>query len=231
MSKALQVFVARRPAVLEPAASAAPPTYLTPLYRICALLLGSAPDSSRAVFLTKYGLRLEQTGQADIASRYSAGLEQATVAVDADDEAGPRHYRIFPDWQTPFFWKDARFFKNGKEDSSIEDEEIEALYPQFAPVFFDWRQFYEAAFEEQELHLESKNEVFPELGDRVAWGVEGFLMAAWLVLQPDVETVEYSPGGKSYLLRKENVDAELNSFLDVTDWIAEDVNSQREGGK
>ena len=229
LSTALQVFVARRPAALEPAASTPPAagsSYLAPFYWVLQRLTSFSsptPDSHRLIFLTRYGLRLEQTKAADTL-RYSVRLEQPAGAVGIDGGVGRRHYRILPDWQTSFLWKDAKFLTDGSEDSHIDDEEIEILYPRFAPAFFDWREFYEAAFVKQELHLGSNKELFPQLEDRVSWGVEGSLMAAWLVLQPDVDTVEYNMDGEMYLFRKDNVDVELNLFLDTMGYTAKDVN-------
>lgn len=104
-----------------------------------------------------------------------------------------------------------------KGDSTIDDEDIESRYPQLAPPFFAWRETYEAAFEEQDIHLGSKAEVFPDIEVRVAWYVEGFLMAIWLILQSKVESVEFSPAGKPYRLDKASVSGMLKAFLDEMD--------------
>ena len=83
-----------------------------------------------------------------------------------------------------------------------------------ATYYFDWQELYESAFEDQRCHLGQKAEVFPDAHERAAWKVEGFLIACWLALREDVETIEYKPEGKAYLLGKNvRTDEMLRKFL------------------
>lgn len=84
----------------------------------------------------------------------------------------------------------------------MEEEDISSRYPILASYYFDWQELYESAFEDQGCHLDQSAEVFPDAHERAAWKMEGFLIACWLALREDVDTVEYKPEGKgkAYLL-------------------------------
>lgn len=58
-------------------------------------------------------------------------------------------------------------------------------------------------------------DVVPDLNDRVAWEVGAFLIATWLMLQDNVESIDYSPTVKSnYHIRGENVGEVVRRFLE-----------------
>ena len=82
----------------------------------------------------------------------------------------------------------------------VEEEDISSRYSTLATYYFEWQERYESAFKDQGCHLGESLEVFPDAHERAAWKVEGFLIACWLALREDVETVEYKPGGLAYLL-------------------------------
>lgn len=50
--------------------------------------------------------------------------------------------------------------------------------------------------------------------ERKAWVLEGMMLATWLCLQPDVESVVYSPGGEKILFEKPGLETGLRSFLE-----------------
>jgi hypothetical protein len=194
--------------------------------------ISSAPPathhtSPQLIFNTKYGLQIIQTEGPSLVSAQLVPLGDTLRATSDDGEVPTFHYRIFPDWRTSFIWKDPEFFEKPgedsviedevvekpEEDSVIEDEVVEKHFSKLAPFFFAWRRVYETEFEKREIHLGNDSEVFLSPESRIAWCVEGCLMACWLVLQSRVDSVQYSSEKKVYMLRKENVDKELQRFF------------------
>jgi hypothetical protein len=223
MSRSLRAFVAHRPEVLESRSSAASPTD-TPsppypvLWRVWQYLASFWPSAFHQSDLPKsihtvYGLTLTKSRHHE---SYEVQLTTAKATGTGRGNEGQKyHYRIFPDWGTSFFWKNPKFLVGRPGSSAIDDEDIESRYPLLAPYFFAWRGMYEDAFYEQEIHLGSKAEVFSGVEVRVAWFVEGFLMACWLALQREVGSVEFLSGDKIYTVDKATVDEELKKFLEA----------------
>ena len=121
-------------------------------------------------------------------------------------------YRLFPDWQTSYLWHDNYEPLYSLGNTHIDADVIEDRYPTLAPLYFEWQEIYETAFERQKCHLGSGKEVFPGVHERVAWEAEGLLIACWLALQDDVEKVEYKPS-KAYRLERGWMEGELLRFL------------------
>ena len=83
---------------------------------------------------------------------------------------------------------------------------------------------HESAFEKQGCHLGSGASSFPNAQELAAWEVEGCLIACWLALSDDVERVEYWPGEKSYLVKRDGVEGVLERVLkDVLASLLTDV--------
>ncbi|VUC31288.1 unnamed protein product [Clonostachys rosea] len=175
---------------------------------------------------TKYGLQVViKTAEAgpdtytiDLIKQKKTLPEPEKEQPPSEDEQKPippdaSHYRIFPDWQTSYFWKHPKHLKDPDEDTDVEDEDIEKWYPGLAPFFFDWRELYEDYFVGQEIDLGAPNEVFKSTDGRVAWTVEGFLMCCWLTLQPAVSSVEYLPEDKTYILVKASLSEKASEFF------------------
>lgn len=174
---------------------------------------------------TKYGLRIDISDSEDrkfTVSNKASGSPRT-------QKTPSRHYRMFPDWQTSFLWKHASNKErtntahdddddDGEDDDDdspeVDDEVIEARYPTLWPHYEAWQQRYETAFEDQGCHLGSGAEVFPDAVERIAWDVEGLLMASWLALKEDVVAVDYLPRSKQYDLKGTSIDEELPRFLE-----------------
>jgi hypothetical protein len=146
-------------------------------------------------------------------------IARLEAAVDASTKANQPlyHYRLFPDWQTSYLWYDLTKHTD-LDDPYIDMDDIEERYPSLAPYYEAWQQVYETQFEKAECHLGSSAEVFSDLDDRIAWDVEGFFLACWLVLRDDVQSVEYMPRSKKYRIEKGTIEKVLLAFLqDITD--------------
>ena len=232
MSKSLRTFLVHQPKALQGRASTAwladkPSSSLNPgwwsawQYIASFWLAPSRQSNPPATIYTAYGLTLTKSYQ-----RGSYECELSTVEATQTGEGTDvqkHHYRIFPDLGTSFFWKNPKFPVGPPGSSNIDDEDIESRYPSLAPYFFAWRALYEDAFYEQEIHLGSKAEVIPDVAVRVAWLIEGFLMACWLALQRDVGSTEFLPGDKAYTVEKATVNKELNKFLESMDALLEET--------
>jgi hypothetical protein len=95
-------------------------------------------------------------------------------------------YRLLPDWQTSYLWYNEGLLQHPLEDPHVGVDIIRERYPLLAPLYLEWHDIYENAFERQECHLGRNINVFPRVDEQVAWETEGFLIACWLALQDDV---------------------------------------------
>ncbi|EDN08141.1 predicted protein [Histoplasma mississippiense (nom. inval.)] len=122
-------------------------------------------------------------------------------------------YRMFPDWQTSYLWYDPLWPQNPSDESHVDEKTIKDRYPILAPFYLAWRDVYEKSFEQQGCDMGSGLEPFPDTADRVAWEVEGFLIACWLGLQDDTEQVLYTLPTGTYQIDKKSKDSVLRQFL------------------
>ncbi|KAF2127572.1 hypothetical protein P153DRAFT_387314 [Dothidotthia symphoricarpi CBS 119687] len=167
---------------------------------------------------TTYGLRLEIPDEGQLRMRVleatAQHLEDRSSDSNDDRPAG-LHYRLFPDWQTSYLWYDSsqNTMPDDDEGPDVDLDVIKERYPSLSPYYETWRQVYETEFEKQECHLGSSAEVFPDRDDRIVWDVEGFLLACWLVLRPEVRSVEYAPRSATYVVEKNNINNVALTFL------------------
>jgi len=217
---ALQIFARRRPEILLTPKSFGLQSLLFRAWELLTFSGTSASEStpSRSLIETKYGLRIVQAAGSGLHSAHLITSKNAVNNTRNNESLSEFHYRVFPDWQTSFFWNDPDYFRNSEDDPTVNDKDIGNRYPTLAPFFFAWRNMYEAEFEKQEIHLGVDAEVFSNPEVRVAWCVEGFLMASWLALQNNVKSVQYMPDTKAYVLKEGNIDEQLQ--LMITDMNA-----------
>ncbi|KAI0000081.1 hypothetical protein F4779DRAFT_635726 [Xylariaceae sp. FL0662B] len=226
-SRHLNTFVTRRRDLLLFDASmkdsTATPWFLAPFSQLWNSLMASGGFGTQpkippsTIFDTKYGLRVMKTEEAGESDAYSIVLvpsrAHANTAVSPHQQ-NLHHYRIFPDWMTSCLWKDMKYSRNRDENPMLDDEHTTSWYPPLASYFFDWRNVFKTEIERQGIHLGSGEKVFDNPKECVAWCTEGFMMACWLVLQQDVETVEYClPNRTAYNLKKDNLNRQLHKFL------------------
>ncbi|KAF3798751.1 hypothetical protein GCG54_00008206 [Colletotrichum gloeosporioides] len=87
-------------------------------------------------------------------------------------------------------------------------------------TFEKWQRLWTEAFKAQECHLGSHKKPFPDLEERKTWFVEGALLAAWLVLQDDVDQVAYDLDDGIFELRRDDLEETLAGMLyDLTDGL------------
>ncbi|KAL2369017.1 hypothetical protein BDBG_08937 [Blastomyces gilchristii SLH14081] len=192
----------------------------------------SEGGESSLLLLTGYGLRLNTidhnnisgiiTVHADSHSHLQKIKSGGKIEAEINTSAG-YGYRLFPDWQTSYLWYDPLWLQNPTNESHIDEKTIEDRYPTLAPFYLAWRDIYEKSFEQQGCDRGSGLEPFPDIADRVAWEVEGFLIACWLVLQDDTERVTYTILAGTYQIDKKSTDSVLRQFLiDEDDIIRRD---------
>ncbi|QSS56713.1 hypothetical protein I7I53_05005 [Histoplasma capsulatum var. duboisii H88] len=171
------------------------------------------------LLLTAYGLRLDYSNISGTITVYADSHShlqkiKSGEKMEAGITTSTRYgYRIFPDWQTSYLWYDPMWPQNPSNKSHVDEKTIEDRYPTLAPFYLAWRDVYERSFEQQGCDMGSGLEPFPNTADRVAWEVEGFLIACWLGLQDDTKQVLYTLPTSTYQIDKKSKDSVLRQFL------------------
>ncbi|KAK4143468.1 uncharacterized protein C8A04DRAFT_28895 [Dichotomopilus funicola] len=189
--------------------------FKTPIL-ISALGKNASSTISRLAFHTPYGLVVEETADGVFDVRLSnppSNSEQATKSNPS--QPGYRYY-FWPDYQLAFVFYELDWAGNPEDESHVDDEVLEERY---GKVWFqaldDWVKRYEQAFEREDCKPDSHEALFPDPTDRLAWDLDRVLLAAWLALQPGVDSVEVQDDGgrKELLLEKEGIGETLGTYL------------------
>ena len=169
---------------------------------------------------TKYGLQInvnksDEHSPIGVITFQAENQEPLDEGENSDYSRQPYHYQLFPDWKSSsYLWYNPDADNHG--DPMVNDNTVDARYPKLAPFYWAWRGIYEKAYEIQGLHLGYEGDVFPDPNAQVSWEVAGFLIASWLVLQDNVESVEYYPS-EGYIIRKETLEEVTKQFLEDED--------------
>ncbi|KAI1110332.1 hypothetical protein F5Y14DRAFT_429476 [Nemania sp. NC0429] len=142
-------------------------------------------------------------------------LQDSGAALNQDVKSAGYKYRLFPDWGAGFLWYDTAWHGNPEDEYPVDEDDILARYGNaWSDAYEIWVDQYTEAFSKQECDLGSGEHPFPDMTERRAWVLDGMMLATWLCLQPDVESVEYSPGGEKILFEKQGLETGLRSFLE-----------------
>ncbi|KAI8244329.1 hypothetical protein K4K56_011975 [Colletotrichum sp. SAR 10_98] len=130
-------------------------------------------------------------------------------------------YLIDPDYGTSALWYRPKWPGNPEGEFHIDLRALKDRYPSaWLDAFEKWERQWTEAFKAQECHLGSYKEPFPDVEERKTWFVEGALLAAWLVLQDDVDQVAYDPDDGIFELRRDGLEEILAGMLyDLTDGL------------
>ncbi|KAF0329983.1 hypothetical protein K4K61_005583 [Colletotrichum sp. SAR11_59] len=130
-------------------------------------------------------------------------------------------YLIDPDYGTSALWYRPKWPGNPGGEFHIDLRSLKYRYSSaWIEAFEKWERRWTEAFKAQECHLGSYKEPFPDLEERKTWFVEGALLAAWLVLQNDVDQVAYDPDDGIFELRRDGLEETLAGMLyDLTDGL------------
>ncbi|KAL1837275.1 hypothetical protein VTJ49DRAFT_4061 [Mycothermus thermophilus] len=160
------------------------------------LQLLESPDLiSRLTLSTPYGLVIELDSNGPIAVRLSSSSTPTT-----QPKSPGYRYHIEPDYQTSFLWYDTNWPGNPDDQYNVEEQVLEERYSAaFCRAWDAWVDRYTRGFEANECHHGSGAEPFPDRNERLAWELEGLLLATWLALQSDVDRVTL----QDYELKKE----------------------------
>lgn len=183
---------------------------------ISALEKTQNPSISRVTIQTHYGLVVEESVDGTLDVR----LSEATITKKHTSTSDPKQpgysYYFWPDYQTSFVWYKIGEAGNPDDEYHVDEDELEERY---GKVWFQalaaWVKRYIEAFEREGYHLGSVDGDPPVPTDRAAWELEGVLLAAWLALQPGVDSVEMQDdgGGRILLLEKEGIGETLRRYL------------------
>ncbi|KAI0885114.1 uncharacterized protein GGS22DRAFT_188402 [Annulohypoxylon maeteangense] len=167
----------------------------------------STGGSTSKLFDTVYGLRVTQTEQ-DGDIKFNFSLVPSDASINAHPEGKFYDYDFIP------FHGDT-YLDEGRVGRGMEHDSIKDRFPNIADLFKKWRYH----FEDESLSGLFPLELDPEQDFSMnallmGWKIEGFLMACWVALQPDVLTVEYNTDIDCYHLDKnEDMNGEFNSFI------------------
>ncbi|EQB46124.1 hypothetical protein CGLO_14872 [Colletotrichum gloeosporioides Cg-14] len=130
-------------------------------------------------------------------------------------------YLIDPDYGTSALWYRPKWPGNPDGEFHIDLRALKDRYsPAWLEAFEKWERRWTEAFQAQECHLGSYKEPFADVEERKTWFVEGALLAAWLVLQDDVDQVAYDPDDGIFELRRDGLEETLAGMLyDLTDGL------------
>lgn len=185
---------------------------------------------------TFYGLVLEyQSGKQlclrlkDSTTASNTQLPTRDLSKTQLDPVGPGQqpplsgyrYVIDPDYGTSALWYRPKWLGNPAGEFHIDLRNLKYRYSSaWIEAFEKWERRWTGAFKAQECHLGSYKEPFPDLEERKTWFVEGALLAAWLVLQDDVDQVAYDPDDGIFELRRDGLEETLAGMLyDLTDGL------------
>jgi hypothetical protein len=100
--------------------------------------------------------------------------------------------------------------------AEVSFEEIESRYPAIYPRYAAWACKPDISLEEHNFQL---GEPIQRSADDhvIAWELEGFLMACWLVLQPDVAVVDVQFAGHCCLMKDNLGDAFVTFVIGLAD--------------
>ncbi|KAF4903204.1 hypothetical protein CGCVW01_v013150 [Colletotrichum viniferum] len=130
-------------------------------------------------------------------------------------------YLIDPDYGLSALWYRPQWSGNPEGEFHIDLRSLKHRYSSaWIEAFEKWERRWTEAFKAQECHLGSYKEPFADLEERKTWFVEGALLAAWLVLQDDVDQVAYDPDDGIFELRRDGLEETLAGMLyDLTDGL------------
>jgi hypothetical protein len=135
---------------------------------------------------TPYGLIIEIKQDTTLTARLQDGRAFSSTSSQDTTKPGLK-YRMFPDCGTDFMCYDSSWGGSPKGAYIVDEEELTERYGGL------WCDAYDAWVEKQEVHFGSQKQPFPDIRKRKSWVLEDMLLATWLCLQPDVDSVEYAP--------------------------------------
>ena len=115
-----------------------------------------------------------------------------------------RHYRIFADYGTDFIWLNTADPSYSPDDTYVEAADALSSFPPSVLQNYDaWVDTYADNFKKRcEDTQDYSANVFLTAAEQVAWQIAGYLLAWRIVRSPQVGSVEYSQGGKKYVLEQ-----------------------------
>ncbi|KAJ9150833.1 hypothetical protein NKR23_g3392 [Pleurostoma richardsiae] len=184
------------------------------LVRTVCHLCTALDGAYRVTIETPYGLLISVNADGSLTAALKDGtVQSATPGVDEEHKTRYK-YRMFPDWGAGFIWYDPSWPGNPEGEFEVDEDDLENRYPAvWLESYRGWKAKYEQAFEEQKCDQGSDQDPFPDAGRRKAWVVEGMLLACWLSLQPDAESVEYQAADVPTLIQNGSGGNILKSFI------------------
>ncbi|KAL2166369.1 hypothetical protein VTG60DRAFT_2902 [Thermothelomyces hinnuleus] len=171
-------------------------------------------------FQTTYGLIVELLPEGAVDVRLSDTVASKTAASASEPAQPGYQYYIWPDYKTSFVWYQVDWAGNPEGETHVDEDDLKERYGEaWERAREAWVDKYTRAFEAYECHLHSYGGPIFTPEEQKAWIMEGVMLAAWLALQPGVDSVEFlnSAGTCICLLEKTGLGAKLATFLESLD--------------
>ncbi|KAI0967906.1 hypothetical protein F4678DRAFT_444888 [Xylaria arbuscula] len=148
----------------------------------------------------------------------TSGNAQQSAALDEEADGPGYKYRLFPDYGTGFLWYDTTWHGTPEGEYSVDDDDILERYgEEWCSAYDAWVSQYTDAFTAQKCDLGSREHPFPDIKERKTWILDGMMLAVWLCLQPNVESVKYSPDAEKIVFQRQGLEATVKLFLGELD--------------
>ncbi|KAJ8130368.1 hypothetical protein O1611_g3260 [Lasiodiplodia mahajangana] len=178
----------------------------------------------KLVLQTPYGLLISinqnanktslLTGLLNVSMSDGSLQDPGTTPADKTESPGYK-YRLSPRWGPGFLWYDTEWHGTPRGEYMVDYETLKARYGKaWSDAYDAWTSRYIKAFVEYTLDPEWQHHPCPALMESKTWALDGMMLAAWLCLQPDVESVEYAPGFEKVMFQKEGLVETMKSFLE-----------------
>ena len=179
--------------------------------RLCIALDGAF----KITIETAYDLLISTDAAGTFIVTLKNGTPQPTTSsVGGEEKKLGYKYRIFLDWGTGFVWYDSSWPGNPDGEFEVDEDDLKKRHSaKWLQSYHSWKSKYEQAFEEQKCDKDSGQDPFPDDARRKTWLLQGMMLACWLSLQGDVESVEYQVTDVSFCVQKDSIGITLKSFI------------------
>ncbi|TGJ80932.1 hypothetical protein E0Z10_g7839 [Xylaria hypoxylon] len=147
-------------------------------------------------------------------SQGNGNSQDSGALLNQTTESPGYKYKLSPDWGTGFLWYDTAWNGTPEGEYLVGDGDMLQRYGNaWNNAYNTWADQYTNTFSKQECDRGSGKHPFPDTRERRTWVLDGMMLAVWLCLQPDVESVEYSPDAEKVVFRKQGLETTVRLFL------------------
>jgi hypothetical protein len=164
-------------------------------------LTSFAADQDKIIIETTFDLTITIDKQSfSVTVQPASGQESSSTPSTSP----LRHYRIFADYGTDFIWLNTADPSYSPNDTYVEATDALSSFPHSVLQNYNaWVDTYTDNFKKQcEATQDYSADVFLTAAEQVVWQIAGYLLAWRIARSPQVGSVEYSLGRKTYVLEQ-----------------------------